>query len=69
MCDVPLDREIEIAQALLDKILLYEEALDYACDVCAELDCLLSFAEASRAYDYRRPEVRNNTVLSIKQGR
>ncbi|EMD39519.1 hypothetical protein CERSUDRAFT_111843 [Gelatoporia subvermispora B] len=64
-----VDREIEIIQALLEKILLYEEALCHACDICAEIDCLLSFAEASRAYNYRRPEMTNENVLDIKQGR
>ncbi|OCH92840.1 hypothetical protein OBBRIDRAFT_725988 [Obba rivulosa] len=64
-----VDREIEIVQALLEKILVYDEALGHACDVCAELDCLLSFAEASHAYGYRRPEMTEDNILDIKQGR
>jgi DNA mismatch repair protein MSH5 len=64
-----VDREIEIIQSLLDEILIYDEAMGNACDVCAELDCLLSFAEASRAYDYQRPYMVDDNVINITQGR
>lgn len=40
-----------------------------ACDVCAELDCLLAFAEASRAYNYCRPQMSEDTIIDIDQGR
>ncbi|KAF7798450.1 hypothetical protein EIP86_009671 [Pleurotus ostreatoroseus] len=63
------DREIEITQALLEKVLLYDDAMTTACDICAELDCLLSFAQASRAYDYRRPVLSEENVIDIRQGR
>jgi len=63
------DREIEIVQDLLDRILGFGEAMGNACDVCAELDCLLSFAEASRTYDYRRPRMVEDNVIDIKGGR
>lgn len=63
------DREIEIIQGLLEDIMVYEAAMTRACDICAELDCLLSFAEASRAYDYRCPELSEENVLIIKGGR
>ena len=43
--------------------------MGHSCDVCAELDVLLSFAEASRAYDYRRPEMVDEPVIDIVQGR
>lgn len=64
-----VDREIEIIQELLDEILVFDEAMSHACDVCAELDCLLSFAEASRAYGYHRPSMVQNNVIDITQGR
>lgn len=64
-----VDREIEIVQSLLEKILVYDEEMTHACDVCAELDCLLSFAEASRACNYVRPQMTEENVLDIKQGR
>ena len=56
-------------QALKEKILVHDEAMTHACDVCAELDCLISFASASRSYDYRRPTMTEDNVLDIKQGR
>lgn len=39
------------------------------CELCAELDVLLSFAEASRAYNYVRPEMILNNVINITKGR
>lgn len=63
------DREIEIIQALQEKIMVYDKAMCDSCDVCAELDCLLSFAEAARAYDYRRPNMVDDNVVEIIQGR
>lgn len=39
------------------------------CDICAELDCLLSFAEAARAYDYRPPTMTDANIIDIRQGR
>jgi len=64
-----LDREIEIIQNLLAKILVHEEIISRVCDVCAELDCLLCFAEASGAFSYVRPRVTNDNVIDICQGR
>jgi DNA mismatch repair protein MSH5 len=64
-----VDREIEIVQELLEKIVVHFEAMAAACDTCAELDCLLSFADASQAFDYRRPEMVNDNIIDIKQGR
>ncbi len=63
------DREIEIVQALQEKVLGYAQHIARACDICAELDCLLSFAAASRDQDYRRPRMTEQNVLDIKQGR
>jgi DNA mismatch repair protein MSH5 len=64
-----VDREIEIMQELLEDILVYEQSMSHACDVCAELDCLLSFAEASRLYNYQRPQMVEENVIDIYQGR
>ncbi|KAF9221022.1 hypothetical protein BS17DRAFT_713109 [Gyrodon lividus] len=66
---ISADREIEIVQELLDKVLVHDKAIVNACDVCAELDCLLSFAEAARAFDYRRPEMVEQPIIDIIQGR
>lgn len=63
------DREIEIIQELLDRILVHNDAIVTACDVCAELDCLLSFADAAKSYDLCRPKITEHNVTIIKGGR
>ncbi|KAI0697886.1 DNA mismatch repair protein MutS [Cytidiella melzeri] len=64
-----VDKEIEIIQKLSEDVMVYESIMAKACDICAELDCLLSFAEASRAYDFQRPVMTDENVLIVKQGR
>ncbi|VDC00678.1 unnamed protein product [Peniophora sp. CBMAI 1063] len=64
-----VDRELEIIQELQDHVLEYDALMSRACDICAELDCLICFAKASQAYDYRQPEMSEDNVLLIKQGR
>ncbi|KAF8158095.1 hypothetical protein B0H34DRAFT_749503 [Crassisporium funariophilum] len=64
-----VDRELEIVQELLEMVLQCDEEISSACSVCAELDCLLSFAGASRQFDYRRPEMVQDNVIEIIQGR
>ncbi|KIY71247.1 hypothetical protein CYLTODRAFT_346399 [Cylindrobasidium torrendii FP15055 ss-10] len=66
---VIVDREIEIVQALLEEILVHYDGMTEACDVCAELDCLLAFADAARLYDYRRPRMVEDNLIQITQGR
>ncbi|KAJ7212032.1 muts domain V-domain-containing protein [Mycena pura] len=64
-----VDREIEIVQELQEEIAVHFDAMAAVCDIFAELDCLLSLANASRAYDFRRPEMVENNIIDIKQGR
>ncbi|KAL1760365.1 DNA mismatch repair protein MutS [Schizophyllum commune] len=64
-----VDREIEILQGLLTEILVYYEDMTESCDVCAELDCLLSLADACRAFNYRRPIMVDENVIIINGGR
>jgi DNA mismatch repair protein MSH5 len=64
-----VDREIEILQEMLEEILVCSSWMAVACDVCAELDCLLAFAEASRTYNYRRPTMVSESVIDVTQGR
>ena len=64
-----VDREIEIVQELSDKVLRYGPAMEDASSVCAELDCLLSFAEAARSFSYRRPRMVEDPIMDIVQGR
>ncbi|KAI3616291.1 dna mismatch repair protein msh5 [Moniliophthora roreri] len=64
-----VDREIEIIQELLEEVLVHDHTIAHACDVCAELDCLLAFAEVSRTHEYRRPVMVEDNVIDIVQGR
>ena len=63
------DRELEIMHELAEKVLPFSGAISEACDICAELDCLLCFAEATNQYNYRRPQMSEENVINIKQGR
>ncbi|THV00846.1 hypothetical protein K435DRAFT_750810 [Dendrothele bispora CBS 962.96] len=64
-----VDREIEIVQNLSEEILVHYDAMSNTCDVCAELDCLLAFADASNIGNYRRPEMVEENIIDIAQGR
>ncbi|KAI6129695.1 muts domain V-domain-containing protein [Pisolithus croceorrhizus] len=64
-----VDREIELVQELLEKIMPFHDSVIGICEVCAELDCLLAFAEAARSFDYRRPQMVEGSVINIVQGR
>ncbi|TFK74858.1 hypothetical protein BDN72DRAFT_832971 [Pluteus cervinus] len=64
-----VDRELEIIHALLEEILAHQKSISGACDACAELDCLLSFATASRTNNYTRPEIVEENIINIKRGR
>ncbi|CAG8445606.1 11405_t:CDS:10, partial [Scutellospora calospora] len=64
-----VDREIEIMQKLQDRVLEYVPLFLSSSAVCAELDCLLSFAESARRYGYNRPIVTDENILIIEKGR
>ena len=63
------DRELEIIHDLAESVIPFAEAMREACDICAELDCLLCFAEAANLYNYRRPQMSEENVIEVKQGR
>jgi dsDNA-specific endonuclease/ATPase MutS2 len=63
------DRELEIIHELAESVLPFAGAISEACDICAELDCLLCFAEAANQYNYSRPQMSEENVTNIKQGR
>jgi DNA mismatch repair protein MSH5 len=46
-----------------------EKDISATCDVCAELDCLLAFAQASRTFDYRRPIMVEDDIMDVTGGR
>lgn len=64
-----VDRELEIIQSLLEEILVHSEVMMKSCEVCAELDVLLSLAQTSRMNGYVRPEMVEENIIDIVQGR
>jgi DNA mismatch repair protein MSH5 len=64
-----IDREIEIVQTILQTALKAEEDIEVVCDICAEFDVLLSFAEASRTFEYSKPIMVQGDVIFIEGGR
>ncbi|KAL8291262.1 hypothetical protein RQP46_002240 [Phenoliferia psychrophenolica] len=63
------DKEIEILQALLNKVVAYEDKILEIATCFSELDCLLAFAETARMYDWNRPAMTEDNVTEIKGGR
>jgi hypothetical protein len=53
----------------LDRVLVFQDSIQNACDIFAELDCLLSFAQATRTYNYRRPQMVEESIIEITGGR
>ncbi|SCZ91293.1 BZ3500_MvSof-1268-A1-R1_Chr1-2g01313 [Microbotryum saponariae] len=63
------DKEIQIAQDLLTRLREHETTIIATAETLTELDCLLSFAECARLYDWTRPSVVEEPVLDIRGGR
>ena len=61
--------ELRIYNELLSKINSRFPELHAMGTTVAELDCLLSFAEAADEYGYVRPEINDSMALSITEGR
>ncbi|KAK9447277.1 DNA mismatch repair protein MutS [Limtongia smithiae] len=63
------DREIEIVHEAQVEVLKFSNLMIACCRVTAELDCVLSFAEAAIVYKYTRPTITEDNVIEIHQGR
>ncbi|GAA5933957.1 hypothetical protein JCM10213_008486 [Rhodosporidiobolus nylandii] len=63
------DKEIEIIHALLTHLLRLGPQLSAVTAALSELDCLIAFAEASRLYDWNRPEMVEGARCEIINGR
>ncbi|KAI5479415.1 hypothetical protein MNV49_003559 [Pseudohyphozyma bogoriensis] len=63
------DKEIEILEVVSVDLLKYEPQILAVASCLAELDCLLAFAEAARIYEWNRPQMTEESVCVIKQGR
>ncbi|KAG0031147.1 MutS protein msh5 [Podila clonocystis] len=64
-----VDREIDILQALQERIQEYELFLLSCSEVCSELDALLALAYSAKLRNYKQPVMTNKNVLYIKKGR
>lgn len=61
--------EYEIFLTIRNKLIEYINHLQESCKKISELDCLLSLAEAALKNNYVRPEITEDGVLLIKDGR
>jgi len=61
--------EMNIYQQLLGEIEPYIATIQVNAHAIAQLDCLLCFANNAIQYKYRRPEILQDAILDIKQGR
>ena len=61
--------ETRIFNELVFSLSEYVSAIQLNSNLIAKLDCLLSFAKVSEENKYVRPEINDNDIIDIKQGR
>ena len=61
--------ELGLYQELLTSIEPFISAIQNNAHIIAQLDCLLCFAHNAHKYNYHRPELVNEPILIIKEGR
>lgn len=64
-----LELETRIFNELVYALSEYIAAIQLNANILARIDCLLSFATAAADYNYSRPEINEDTVIDIKEGR
>lgn len=64
-----IDKEIEIVQALAERVLEYEEMLNSSSDICGELDCLVALAKGAKLHNLVKPRMTEENIVKIKGGR
>lgn len=64
---IPL--EMQLYEQLMVALTDYVQPIQFSAQLIARLDCLQSFAEVSVSNHYCRPEVSNDAVIDIKEGR
>ncbi len=64
-----LKLEYELFQKVREKILGHLATIQQTAQALSQLDVLASFAETARLYGYCRPDVRDEGVMSIRDGR
>lgn len=61
--------ELQIYDALIDKIQTALGQMQQNAQAIARIDCLLSFAHIAKQYNYCRPQISDEQVLQIRLGR
>ena len=61
--------EAQLYEQLLSALMAYVEPVQYDAQLVAQTDCLQSFAEVSLAGNYCRPELADDRIIDIKEGR
>ncbi|KAI0838978.1 muts domain V-domain-containing protein [Hypoxylon sp. FL0890] len=64
-----IDREIEIIHELAVKVLAQREAIISASDILGDLDSLFALAIGCRQYKWVAPEMTNQNIIHIEEGR
>ena len=61
--------ETELYQELLSELVPHIAAIQANAGITAQIDCLLSFAQTAKQYNYHRPVLQEDPVLDIRNGR
>ena len=61
--------EIELYNELIYTVTKYVQPIQYDAQIIAKIDCLLSFAEIAIKNNYCRPQINNDNIIDIKEGR
>ncbi|KAI8065417.1 muts domain V-domain-containing protein [Gongronella butleri] len=64
-----IDRQIELIQALGERVLEFKNQLLVMTDICTELDCILAFSYAALRYNYHAPRMTEQPNMTIVHGR
>ncbi len=67
--DKILSLEKELFEKLVNEVALHVEAIQQNARIIARLDCLLTFARNALRLNYRRPELSNEHIIDIREGR
>jgi len=67
------EKILEIEARLFNDLVLaltdYIQAIQLNANILSQIDCLLSFAKVSIENGYHRPEIKDNKIIEIKEGR
>lgn len=61
--------EHQLFHQIVDEIMTSISVIQSASDAVAQIDCINAFALLANEYNYVRPEITNDNIINIKQGR